>query len=296
MTLEQSLLDGWYYSIEVAPGVWSRGMNFQSVSLARTLLARVDVTGWNCLDVGCEEGLISRLMARRGGIVDAWDRMCMTDRLFMGPSQHVLFVGPTVGQRATLREFSRHCQQYDVAIYSGVLYHVLDPLGSLLHARQTLRNGGMMIVETAARNVPGMAMHFNDCGRFYERPEQGNYWFPTVELLAYLLQLCRLKLLDVVWYPQHGDLVRVAFACRAVDHVRCMDAWALAHQEQVGEIAANFAEFIDWNRCRSDQKPVRYTHTRSEGPLGRLLPLGSSDVLAPEDRQRLSVLRWEDTE
>ena len=39
---------------------------------------------------------------------------------------------------------------FDVVVFSGVMYHMLDPLGGLAHAHSLVRDGGLLILETSA--------------------------------------------------------------------------------------------------------------------------------------------------
>ena len=49
---DETLNQWWYYSIEIEPGRFTPGQNFNSVSVVRDLLRGVDVAGRRCLDIG----------------------------------------------------------------------------------------------------------------------------------------------------------------------------------------------------------------------------------------------------
>ena len=279
----------WYYSLEVQPGVFTPGQNFDSVSLVRKLLAGVAVEGEMCLDIGCMDGMVSFLMARRGGVVTAWDRIDHSEKFGWLKSQNAeafpLRFHWNVQPLRRLAKSSKICssQGYRVVIFAGVLYHVLDPLASLLYARACCQDGGIVIVETAAvgmsRTVPGCALHFNADGYLYPAPGSANYWLPSLECLGQMLRIARLEVLGSAWFAQSGGVVRVAYACRAVDHDIGSD-WDL--QRNVSENhRLTVGEFIDWQTTRSDCEPVAY------------VPQNVGE-LSGEDRKRLSVLRLGD--
>jgi hypothetical protein len=68
-------LPGWYYSVELRPGVFTKGEDFPSAALPRAALSRAEPKGWRCLDIGAMEGLITTVLCRRGaGRVIAYDR------------------------------------------------------------------------------------------------------------------------------------------------------------------------------------------------------------------------------
>ena len=59
-------LPGWYYSVELRPGVFTKGEDFPSAALPRAALSRAEPKGWRCLDIGAMEGLITTVLCRRG--------------------------------------------------------------------------------------------------------------------------------------------------------------------------------------------------------------------------------------
>src|SRR3954447_8947936 len=72
----------WYYTVELAPGVFTDGRDRPNVALTRSLLRKVEIRpGIRCLDVGAEEGLVSILLERRGADVVAYDRVFSEERL-----------------------------------------------------------------------------------------------------------------------------------------------------------------------------------------------------------------------
>jgi SAM-dependent methyltransferase len=246
----------WYHSIETEPGQVAKGMGFLNVSLVRDLLRDVDVQGCRCLDLGCADGLVSILVARRGAAqVIGWDRV--PRRNFLG----LIRRWPDLPlQHACDSSFTQVGGVFDVVVLAGLLYHVLDPLRVLLQARSKVRNGGVLLLETAAICSPERQLDFNAAGRFYARPEQGDYWLPHLGLLDYLLRLCRLIPVRASWFlqDQGQHLCRVAVACRAVDQVDGLDAWLEYHQryDADSEPGRTLGEVIDWRVVQSDADEV----------------------------------------
>jgi len=65
----------WYHSIELAPGVFTRGWGFENIILTRLLLWSCPAEAAVCLDIGAMEGLVSFLLERRGAArVISYDR------------------------------------------------------------------------------------------------------------------------------------------------------------------------------------------------------------------------------
>ena len=285
----------WYYSLELAPGIYTAGAGHQNVALTRELLSRVDVEGMEgesrparCLDIGTREAMVPILLERRGASVVAYDRDLWRRSLeLVGQALDTKF--ELLGD-FKLEELPRRLQganntpPYDLVVLSGVLYHMVDPMMGLAVARGLVRNGGLLIVETLASFDEQLCMHFNEAGRM----GPNSFWVPSVPCLDYLLRFLRLEALDVVrlgpWQkegcPAHG---RVAVACRAVaappDEP---DDPRIAGDQYDDE--RNFAEFLDWNAVRSDLPPVAYSASgrrlirRQSGTLDLLATACANDA------------------
>lgn len=269
------LSDYWYYAIEHAPGEITPGHRFPSIANVRQLLADVDVRDQRCLDVCCMDGLVPALLLRRSpALVHAWDRIDQAAKF--------AFLGLSVAQfrqGRNLVDMAAGYLPHDVVIFSGVLYHVFDPLAALLACRSVVRNGGIWIVETAASLHPGPTLEFNAAGHLpgLENPAHANYWVPTIDLLGYLLRLCHARPLAVRWYATHADQIRIAVVCRAESGVVGGDAdpWLAAQDSALPNVRMNFGDYVDWSATATVDVPPVPWH-------------GEGD---PDDRRGLSVLR-----
>lgn len=296
-----ALAHPWYYSIELAPGIWTRGAEHANVAATRALLARTQVEGVRCLDIGAQEGLVTALLCRRGASeVVAYDRADRSERLdlvreAMGLQAEYVQGTPLSGLRARLREMGR--DPFDVVIFSGVLYHMFDPLGGLADVRALVRNGGLVIVETSAVVSAEPSMHFNTAGRFFG---WSTYWQVSLECLDYMLRFLRLEPIDCVFVPSTAaspdapPLVRVAVTCRAVDRFvpDPGDRWMAS--ERAGE--ADYAEHLDWEEVTSTapavgyQAPQKGLVRRPGGSVDLFQTVrGSTPVDATPERVKLSL-------
>ncbi|WP_159713131.1 class I SAM-dependent methyltransferase [Geminicoccus flavidas] len=269
----------WYYSIEHAPGEWTAGMNYSPTAMTRKALSAVDVAGRSCVDIGSMDGLIPVLLARRGaGRVVSYDRLDFGQK--MAFLQEKLGVAFEYHAGLSLKQFrDQHMAStpLDVVVFSGVLYHMFDPLGGLLTARSMVRDGGILIIETGATVSEENAAYFNGAARFYDGD---NFWLPSLVNLDYLLRFARLAPLEVFYLKQTArtdknvPICRVCVACRAVGKPPAApdDNWIHLPQH------VDFAELIDWKVTAGAAGPeVPYTPTRPDLPLG---PAGTVDLLA----------------
>jgi 2-polyprenyl-3-methyl-5-hydroxy-6-metoxy-1,4-benzoquinol methylase len=275
----ETLNQWWYYSIEIEPGCFTPGQNFNSISVVRDLLRGIDVAGRRCLDIGSMEGVSSVLMSRRGGHVTAYDRYNCADKIDLVKActgANFTFLGG--GQFADLPKLEK---PFDVVVFAGMLYHMFDPMSGLFTARNMVRNGGVILIETAAIDAPGYRMEFNASGRFYPQPEQSNYWFPTPAMLEFMCRMARLDLLDVSWLPQWdtavGPLVRLGLVCRAVSKIATDDLWLYRQDQQelpqMVEVARNYREVVSWDRVDVAGDHVAYTRPATRADRTDLLTL-----------------------
>jgi SAM-dependent methyltransferase len=277
----------------------------------RELLTRVEIHGNRCLDIACMDGLISLLLARRGASeVVAWDRVPRSHAAelsaeFGAGLSHVS--GGTIHDICnTFRESihgrsSKPFPPFDVVVCSGLLYHVFEPLGTLLDVRSCVRDGGVLVVETAAIFDTGHAMHFNADGRFYRQAAAANYWFPTLELLGYLLEFCRLMPVAASWFMEDAtkETCRIAVVCRAERSPTSTNEW-LDYHLQCGpgcDAGMNYAAHIDWERIRAYSSTLPDVPVTGGEPLLNLWAWATATPqLGPARRQRLTTLMIEDIE
>jgi len=259
-------LTPWYYSVEMEPGELTPGQTFSNVGLTRTLLQRADLNGKDCLDIGTMEGVIPTLMKRRGASeVFAYDRpSALTSRVEAVKDRFDVdfeFVSgvPLSGLAARLNH-----QTFDVVVMSGVLYHLFSPLSGLATARGLLRNGGIMILETAAIIDDSPAMHWNANLRFLGE----SYFFPSLACLDYLVRFLRMEIIDCAYLE--SDCIdglrtaRVALSCRAVDHPKGPAADTFLQGTLHTE--TDIAEHLNWERCEAVKSDVHY-----DAPTSRML-------------------------
>jgi SAM-dependent methyltransferase len=261
----------WYYTIEVEPGIFTNGGQFDNVALTRAALRHIDVANLECIDIGSMECLVPILLARRGAkSIVAYDRLNLGERVNW--LQRQLNVNFQYLCGFPLAELSSRLQPerklFDLVVFSGVLYHMFEPFAGLLTARSFLRNGGIMLLETAAVISEENCNYFNAEGRFYPGD---NFWLPSVKCLDYLLRFARLKPLDCYYLKQplvsNLQMCRICIACLAVDSPvsATEDKWIELSQNR------DFQEYIDWEKLALGARPaLSYPDTHTEDhPLVR---------------------------
>jgi SAM-dependent methyltransferase len=277
----------WYYSIELAPGVYTEGAGHKNVAITRKLLKNVDIegggtdrSGAKCLDLGTQEALVTLLFERRAAsTVVGYDRVSREDRIELirrALNARFQFIGgmPLAALPRTVRAYGHRF--FDVIVFSGVLYHLLDPVAGLATARGLVRNGGILIVESRLAFDDEFALYLNTNRRF------GKFaiWLMSVPCLDYLLRFLRLEVLDVAYIgpmDRRGSVPatgRVAAACRAVSEPTAEpgDEWM-----SWPGFKRDLIEFLDWQELHEPKPVVEY---RSPGGSLVRRPAGSIDLAA----------------
>ena len=254
------LQEDWYHTIEILPGLFTKGRRHRNLALTRALLRHCQIENMNCLDVGAMDCLITILMKRRGAAtVIAQDVLPSTSHVdFLKKALGVEF-DYVCGNLADLGSIAkqRGFPLFDVIVFSGVLYHMLDPFTGLALMRGLLRTGGLFLIETTAAVDRTMAAYFNANGRFLPHT---NYWQVSLECLDYMLRFLRLAPLDCVHFLRSKQsplpMCRIAVVCRAVQ-----DAVAGQDDEWMMRISEDqvVKTFLDSEALRIGSSDVKYS-------------------------------------
>lgn len=249
----------WYSTMELSPGVFSPGLNIPTVSGPRQIIRQMNVAGLDCLDVGSVEGMLAVLMGRQGAkSVTAYDRIDWSSKIafvkrcygadfeYISGCNYFCFLDAAKKTRGF---------PFDFVNFSGVLYHMFDPLGGILRTRSLVRDGGFVLLETSALIREEVAVYFNDEGRLLPPP---NYCVPTVAWLDYILRLCRLRPVDVLHSATENHApsahTRICVVCQA-------ENTPLVFQDGRWDnhLVTDYADYIDWNDTRSTKARLNYT-------------------------------------
>ena len=271
---KSDLFNGWwYYSVELMPGLVTKGQYPASFPmLPRILLRNCDLRDTTCLDLGSMEGLTPILMCRQGAktvlatdAIDHCREKMAALRYYYKANFEFQQIGLMYDLTNKLRKSGR--DSFDVINLSGVLYHVFSPFMVLAGVRALLKRNGLMIVSTNVVIDNAFTMQFNNAGRLQE--EINTFWYMSVPTLDYLLRYLKLAPIDCLYTP-HRDIkssVRyvtdvesgyLSVVCRAKDDLLPSreDDWMRKSAQQSWE----YAGLIDWDFCsRQAVTQVRYS-------------------------------------
>lgn len=248
----------WYYSVELLPGVITRGQYEDTFPfLPRTILRKCQVSDMECLDLGSMEGVIPILMARNGArrvlATDAVDHC--RDKL--AAVQHYYGLSFEYQKVGLMYDLSKKIKRsFDLINCSGLLYHVFSPLMVLAGLRPLVKRNGLVMVSTNVVHSADYRMEFNNEGRWQD--EVNTFWYMSVPLLDYVLRYLRLAPLDCIYLP-HANIQShlrymsdkpsgyISVACRAVDQplLASTDRW----MDKSARDSWEYQGLIDWKRA-----------------------------------------------
>jgi 2-polyprenyl-3-methyl-5-hydroxy-6-metoxy-1,4-benzoquinol methylase len=306
----------WYYSVELKPGLYTRGDEHVNVICTRELLARMSPLGLDACDIGTMEGMIPVLLKRRGArsvvALDAMDhtekvrlvQLCTGENFDYVPRNSLARIKEVLSERARLSSYygdewnqTKIQTGFDVVVLSGVLYHTISPLHVIGLARTLLKRGGMLFLETAASCQDQYTQNWVFRGDKWIYPGGSNTWFPTLKLLDHFLRFMKFKPIDCVHGPINDGIVRIA-----VSAVSVADPLPLERESewfmQTTTNTLDYREIVDTEWSQGSSVEIPYSpgkcvyHPGLSGVVDLHLTVMGQPAL-PNDRNRV-ILRLED--
>jgi tRNA (mo5U34)-methyltransferase len=137
----------WHHKIEVAPGVWTPGLQDTPTVLSQIGMP-ADLSGMRVLDIGARDGFFTFEAERRGAAeVLALDNESPHNTGFA-------IAAELLGSKATYvteNVYSLDPERYgrfDLVLFLGVIYHLRHPLLALDRIHDVCAPGGLMLLET----------------------------------------------------------------------------------------------------------------------------------------------------
>jgi SAM-dependent methyltransferase len=246
----------WYHKIRLAEGIVTPGLDLDDVwGFIRGVRRHLDYRDKIVLDLGAWDGMWSFEAEALGAALVVAADCCYQ------PLQNFLFCREVLGSRAlpyyninlyqlqdgldVFLNDNRFVEEgienfpganrdalgptdrrFDIVQHMGILYHLRDPLMSLIQTRSVMKTGGRLLLETAyARNDQTPMMMFNGpvqrAGRIYQ--DSTTWWAPNLECLKEMLYASLFRVLDdtvEVGRKPHvsdGTVSRVCLVAEAVD-------------------------------------------------------------------------------
>ncbi len=145
---------------------------------------------------------------------------------------------------------------FDLVVFSGVLYHMINPLGLLALVRGFCKVGGLFLIETAVMQHTEAKLVFNLKGKEYGF--SSNYFVPTSTWLDYVLRMLSLRPISVLYLGSNREsaISRVAVLCRSEATPPLLekdDQWGAA---PFHEKTFHHESQVDWDGLRATRSDI----------------------------------------
>jgi SAM-dependent methyltransferase len=200
--IREALAQGWYHTIDLAPGATTPGAVDLRGLAPRVLPKRLD--GLRALDVGTFDGFWAFALEQRGASVVATDlerfdevqwpppnrERLAAEAADRGPGERFALAAELLGSRvrrviASVADLDadRLGGPVDYAVMGDLLLHLRDPVGGLEAVRSVLRPGGRLL-SLEQIGLPTSLLHPRRAiATFEARRSAMNWWEPNIRAL-----------------------------------------------------------------------------------------------------------------
>lgn len=223
----------WYHKIDLGQGVVTPGHDFDPLwAMIRDTRRSIDYSGKKVLDLASFDGmwafeaeqLAAELVVATDCYYETFKNFLFCHRVLNSNVVPYYNISPydlsdrldVFLQEAWAEEERPYDRLFDVVQHLGLLYHLRDPMLSLGQARSVLRDGGYLLIETAAVvNHDAAFMLFNgvppDRPRIYD--DITTWWAPTIPCLRDMLRAALFEPLDdTIHVLSHSSVASSAVA------------------------------------------------------------------------------------
>lgn len=277
----------WFHAIDFGDRTSSAGRFSADVPPNYTLygvfdyLEHIDLAGMTCLDIGTMDGITAFTMKAAGaGSVFAAD---MEPRPSFLKGRDLL--GLDIGYITPCRidQLPDHFEKasFDLIVNAGILYHIFDPLQSLVDCRAMLKTNGLMILETQYMfDEPRAVMAFNPGEKPRRRsPHANTFWRPSKQAVEGMLRLAGFDVLST--RSINGRITLLAQAIRPSEGRAGHDKIRQIHAQYMKY--KNYGEKVDfnWMNRETAESQIGFSGARDDRFLFRSLYRPASPFQPP---------------
>ena len=166
----------WYHKIEIDKGIVTPGYDFDDLWLPlKEEMSKVNFINKRVLDIGCWDGLWS-FEAEKLGAAEVFATDIHNQRSFNEQGCSTFeFAKKHLKSKVKYREASVYDidnyfkNQFDIVMFFGVLYHLRYPQLGIAKIRNSLKTGGILLMETAVMLDTDDTIIQTDYKKIYER-------------------------------------------------------------------------------------------------------------------------------
>lgn len=255
----------WFHALQFPDGTSSAGRFSPKIAPnyslygPLSLLPHCELAGAKALDIGTMDGLMAFSLAAAGAQVTATD---IAPRASFELARQKLGVALDYRVPFLINAMRHSAERWDFIACCGILYHVFDPLPVLVTLRQSLREGGLLLLETQYQWAQSGAQILF-CPSQPRATRYANTFFrPSFEALHGMVEMAGFQPLATI-----SVLDRIAVLARAERPSRIVPRQPMVRTvlDRYADYA-NYREDVDYRALEADnagQPPLAY-----RGPCG----------------------------
>jgi tRNA (mo5U34)-methyltransferase len=195
----------WFHSLDLGNGVVTPGAKPPAVHQKEyaAIFEPVDVRGRSVIDIGAWNGAYSFEAKRRGAArvlaTDhlAWRHPVLRGREAFDLARSVLDIDLEVAELDLPALTPERVGTFDVVLFLGVFYHLLDPIAALQQIAALAREVLIVETHTDALEIRRPAMVMYPGGEL--DGDASNWWGPNPACMVALLKQCGFAKVDAAW-------------------------------------------------------------------------------------------------
>lgn len=254
----------WFHAINFGDGLVTSGRFAKDIPPNYTLygvlefIKDIDLTGMHCLDIGTMDGITAFTLKQQGAEKVIATDMEKRQNFVAGQKQLGLEIDYYPNKRiddiAELLKTNYDDNKLDLIVNAGILYHVFEPLTTLINCREMLKTNGLLILETMYMfDEHRPVMLFNPSDNTSRGNRHANtFWRASKTSIEGMLNMAGFNV--IATRAVNGRLTLLAQACPP-DKVK-------THYPKVKKVIGsymrykNYGESIDYNQMKVDKKDI----------------------------------------
>lgn len=266
--LDDVLTEKWFHAIRFDENRSTNGRFPASRPANYTLfgaleyLRHIDVRGMDCVDLGTMDGLIAfTLSSMQAGSVVATD---MAPRKTFEAGR--AFLGHTIDYRHPVSIESLGAElagkKVDLLVCCGILYHVFEPLISLVQCRERLRTNGLMILETQyAYAEPDPVIAYSPADRVGGSIHANTFFRPSFTALVAMVETAGFEVVSTI--STNARITLLARAARPAE-IKASTPMVETILRKYSRYE-NYGERVDYKALQACQEVSRIAHSVRPG-------------------------------
>ena len=227
----------WFHSIDLGHGIVTPGVKSLAIHQVEytAFFDPVEIRGRSVIDIGAWNGAYSFEAKRRfAARVLATDHFVWNHPIFRGRdgfelARSVLNLDIEVQEIDVPYLSSDNVGNFDVVLFLGVFYHLLDPIAALLQVAKLAREVLIVETQTDALEISRPAMIMYPGSELNN--DASNWWGPNPACMVALLKECGFAKVDAAW-SMEGRSVYHAWRTDTLRRSRNLDERKIGAQRQ----------------------------------------------------------------